>query len=81
MPHERALCNLDPNHTTNAMRFLALLVAIAVLQGPPAAAQDAQRQSRAYPPDMPGAKVETYKTVGDTKLKLYVFQPDGWKPD
>jgi acetyl esterase/lipase len=28
---------------------------------------------------MPGAVVETYKTVGDTKLELYVFQPDGWK--
>ena len=65
---------------TNTMRFLALFVAIAVLQGFPAAAQDTERQTRAYPPDMPGAKAETYKTVGDTTLKLYVFQPDGWKP-
>lgn len=62
------------------MRSLAALIAIAVLQIHQAAAQDAARQDRAYPPDMPGAKVETYKTVGDTTLKLYVFEPDGWKP-
>jgi acetyl esterase/lipase len=61
------------------MRYLALLVAVAVLQGSPSAAQDAER--RAYPPQMPGAKVETYKTVGDTSLKLYVYQPDDWKAD
>jgi len=62
------------------MRFLALLVAIAVLQVAPAAAQDTKRQSQAYPPDMPGAKAETFKTVGDTQIKLYVFPPAGWKP-
>ncbi len=62
------------------MKFFALLVAIAVLQAAPAAAQDAQRQGRAYPPDMAGAKVETYKTASDTDLKLYAFQPDSWKP-
>ncbi len=28
---------------------------------------------------MPGAEVETYKTAGDTKLNLYIFQPLGWK--
>ena len=29
---------------------------------------------------MPGAKAETYKTVGDTKLELYIFRPEDWKP-
>lgn len=62
------------------MRFPTLLVTIAILQGVPIAAQDAQREGRAYPPDMPGAKAETYKTVGDTKLNLYVFDPAGGKP-
>jgi acetyl esterase/lipase len=62
------------------MRFLALLIAVAALQGPPSVAQQTERQSRAYPPDMPGARAETYKTVGDTSLKLYVFEPDTWKP-
>lgn len=28
-----------------------------------------------YPPQMKGARVETYKTVGDTKLNLYIFEP------
>jgi len=28
-----------------------------------------------YPPNMPGARVETYKTVGDTQLKLWIFTP------
>jgi len=37
-------------------------------------------QDRAYPPDMPGAKVETYKTVGDTRLNLYIYTPEGWQP-
>lgn len=61
------------------MRNLALLVVIAVLPGLPAAAQDAKQAARGYPPEMPGAKAETYKTVVDTKLKLYVFQPEDWK--
>ncbi len=29
-----------------------------------------------YPPEMAGAKSETYKTVGDTKLSLYIFNPE-----
>jgi acetyl esterase/lipase len=33
-----------------------------------------------YPPEMPGAKVETYKTVGETKLALYIFNPEGHRP-
>jgi acetyl esterase/lipase len=32
-----------------------------------------------YPPQMDGARVETYKTVGDTKLNLYIFAPSGAK--
>lgn len=30
---------------------------------------------REYPPKMAGARVETYKTVGDAKLNLYIFAP------
>ncbi len=30
---------------------------------------------RAYPPELPDAKVEIYKTVGDVKLPLYIFTP------
>lgn len=35
---------------------------------------------RDYPPEMPGASVETYKTVGDKSLKLYVYRPESAKP-
>lgn len=32
-----------------------------------------------YPPELPGAKVEIYKTAGDAKLGLYIFNPRGHK--
>jgi acetyl esterase len=34
-----------------------------------------KRNGSAYPPKIPDARVETYKTVGDTKLNLYIFAP------
>lgn len=63
------------------MKYFLALVAIAALQALPVLAQKAERQGRGYPPEMPGAEVETYKTVGETQLKLYVFKPDNWQPD
>src|SRR5437870_9383869 len=42
------------------------------------AAQE-QKGFRAYPPKLEGAEIETYKTVGDTKLDLYVYYPAGHK--
>src|SRR2546425_12315614 len=41
-------------------------------------AQD-KKGAKAYPPKLPGAEVEAYKTVGDTKLNLYVYYPPGHK--
>src|SRR5439155_355871 len=38
-----------------------------------------QKGFRAYPPKLDGAEIETYKTVGDTKLNLYVYYPPGHK--
>jgi acetyl esterase len=35
----------------------------------------AQPPPGTYPPQMDGAKIEVYKTVGDVRLKLYVFDP------
>jgi acetyl esterase/lipase len=53
----------------------------AVLIASTALAQDEpNRPARDYPPDMPGANVETYKAAGDVKLNLYLFQPDDLKP-
>lgn len=31
--------------------------------------------AQAYPPKFDGARAETYKEVGDTKLQLYIFEP------
>lgn len=35
----------------------------------------AQRQ-KSYPPELPGASAEIYKRVGDTELKLWIYQPE-----
>jgi acetyl esterase len=35
---------------------------------------------RKYPPVMPEARAETYKTVGQTNLQLYIFTPRGPAP-
>ncbi len=32
-----------------------------------------------YPPELPGATVETYKTIGDVELKAWIFHPDSHK--
>lgn len=64
------------------VRSTLWLLAFAVFGGLPAAAV-AQRDSRAtreYPPRMPGAKVEIYKTVGDVRLNAYIFYPPGHQP-
>lgn len=43
-------------------------------------AQQAQRQSRTYPPVFADARVEVYKTVGDVKLNVYIFNPVNHQP-
>jgi len=55
--------------------FAALIVTFCV---PFAAAQD--KKGKAYPPKLDGAEIETYKTVGDTKLNLYIYNPPNHKP-
>jgi acetyl esterase/lipase len=48
-----------------------------------AASQPARRPrggQRNYPARMEGAKVEVYKTVGDVKLNIYRFEPEGHQP-
>jgi len=52
-------------------------VLIAVLLGLPWVVVDAAPPAGRwqYPPQLDGARVEMYKTVGDTKLNLYIFAP------
>jgi acetyl esterase/lipase len=40
-----------------------------------------EKAKRPYPPDLSGAKMLTYKTVGDTRLNLYVYDPAGHKAE
>jgi acetyl esterase len=51
--------------------FLGLITSLVAAQEPKA--------PRAYPPQLSGATVETYKTIGDVKLNLYIFNPAGHK--
>ena len=57
----------------------ALLVAILMPAGLTIAA-DSRHSMWKYPPDLPGATVHTFKTVGQTEFKAWVFRPDGVKP-
>jgi len=52
---------------------------LTIASAGPLAAQE-KKARRTYPPELPGSVVETYKTVGDTKLNLYVYYPAGHKP-
>lgn len=55
-----------------------LSFAIVIIMATPVFAQENRRAT--YPPKMEGARVEVYKTIGDVKLNLYMFMPDGHKP-
>lgn len=59
---------------------LALLLSVSLASAQDKAEKAPKRGARAYPPNLPGAKIETYKTIGDVKLNLYIFNPDGHKP-
>lgn len=57
------------------MHRVACAMALSLLAG----SCFAQRAGRGYPPDLPDAKQEVYKTVGDVKLSLYLFNSKGQK--
>lgn len=57
----------------NTKFILPLLLCGALVGVAPAA--PAKHGGFSYPPQMEGARAETYKTVGDTQLKLYIFAP------
>src|SRR5262245_54077022 len=59
-------------------RSLTLAPLIVVACACLVAAQD-KKGARQYPPNLPEAEVQTYKTVGDTKLNLYIYNPPGHK--
>jgi acetyl esterase len=61
------------------MRIASFCCVVSMLFFASAAAAQEKKGKRTYPPELPGAKVEVYKTVGDTKLNLYIYEPKGHK--
>ena len=56
------------------MRTLLLFLA-ATLLGPPMVAAQAKKTPSPWPPQIAGTKSETYRTVGETELKVWLFNP------
>ena len=63
--------------TMHRLCTFATLFALLVISLPAIGQQD---QNRTYPPTLEGARVEVYKTIGDVKLNMYIFAPEGHKP-
>lgn len=61
---------------------LTLICAILLMVGSPLCGQQTRQSktSKAYPPTLPGSKVEVYKTVGDVRLQAYIYSPEDHKP-
>ncbi len=57
------------------MKHLVKFLAAALLTTLAVCAAPAKRGSFGYPPQIEGARVETYKTAGETKLNLWIFGP------
>ena len=63
------------------MMFRSLLtLALALLFCVTAHAQDRRKVSSSYPAQLDGATVEVYKTIGDVKLNIYIYNPSNHQP-
>lgn len=52
-----------------------LLLALAVLIPAEGIFAQQSQKDKGYPPEIPGAKTEIYKTIDDVELKLWIFEP------
>ena len=57
------------------MKNTARVTAFLLLALTPLAAPAAEKGGFKYPPSFTGARTEVYKTVGDVKLTLSIFEP------
>ena len=64
---------------TLPLLFITILGIASAAQGD-APVPASRKAKQAYPPVFSGAQVVTYKTVGETKLALNIFNPEGHKP-
>lgn len=68
---------------SNFTRLLGLVLALNLFSAP-AQEKAARRVAKAgddAPVEFAGARKETYKTIGDVKLTVHIFTPEGHKPD
>lgn len=56
--------------------YLSLAVLAILVINSPLFAQG----NRGYPPELPGSQTEVYKTIGETKLSLWIFTPLDHRP-
>jgi acetyl esterase len=62
------------------LRIVVSAVLFTISFGQFAVAQEQKgKGAKLYPPKLEGATVETYKTVGDTKLNVWIYYPPGHK--
>jgi acetyl esterase/lipase len=59
--------------------LLVMIVGVATAAEKTAPEGRVKKSGFSYPPEFPGAQTVTYKTVGETKLALYIFNPEGHK--
>lgn len=76
------LSAIQPLHKGNpvVLRLAIIISLVLTTSWARSAAGQQQKAAKAYPPKLDGAAVETYKTVGDTKLNLWIYYPLGHKP-
>ena len=53
----------------------AFLLLMFMVNATSMAQDQKQKANKAYPPTIDSAKVETYRKVGDTELKVWIFEP------
>jgi len=60
---------------------IAFILALVILSAGPLSAAKKKKQKNADSPPktLPGARTEIYKTVGDVKLPIHIFEPKGHK--
>ncbi|HID74406.1 MAG TPA: alpha/beta hydrolase [Planctomycetaceae bacterium] len=79
---------LEVSHSNEecVMRTVTMAVALAAASlwcvGAPGAESRRAGRAGVYPPQLPGAdQVEVYKTVGDVKLKIFIYFPNDRRPE
>jgi acetyl esterase/lipase len=55
--------------------FISFFLLMSMVSGTAIAQEQKQKANKAYPPTIESSKVETYRKVGDTELKIWIFEP------